>query len=119
MRLWGRKKESANKQVPVAVGVKIDDNGKIDIVCQWPNVENREEAEKVAREVAYLVINAYKPDIMPYILTTIANHGVKTNSEKLASLIQICINTTLNPVVENDNAPLISPRKAFQVRGDS
>ncbi len=116
MKLWGNKKDSTAK---TAVGVQLDVNGKIDIVCHWPHAETREEAEKIAREVAYLVVNTYKLDIMPYILTTIASHGVKTNSEKLASLIQICINSILNPTVVDDNAPLICPRKAFQIRGDN
>jgi hypothetical protein len=107
----------------VAEGIKffLNKDFKIDIQCGWPTIESREEMERYAREYAFMIANVCNRAVMPYVQTTIATHGVKTNSEKMSNLILIHINGMLNPEANNsanDNSPIVAPENAFQVRGE-
>lgn len=118
MRFFKKKKVEEVVET-VSIAMKLDKEGKIDLSCSWPEVNSKEEAEKIAKEFAEMVCSTYKPEVMPYIQTTIANHGVKTNSQKLSNYILIFINSLLNPRVVDNHSPVVTPRNAFQVRGDN
>lgn len=107
-----------NSEGGIGIQVFVNDEDKIDIQVSFPEVENREEAEKVAKEFALMATSVVRREVLPYLQTTIANHGVKTNSEKLSNLILIWINNIINPVVVDNNSPVIQPDEAFSVRGN-
>lgn len=109
------------KQQEEGMGFKVfvDENNKVEIEVSFPEVESREEAEKIAKEFALMVVSVVKPPVLPYLQTTIANHGVKTNNEKLSNLILIWINNIINPTVVDNNSPVVQPDQAFSVRGNS
>jgi len=105
------------RQEKLSMGIVLNPENKIDFLCSWPIPETREEADKIAKDYAFMIVNTYRREIMPYVQTTISNHGVKTGSEKFSSLILLWINTILNPDVVDENVPVISPENAFQIRG--
>lgn len=127
MRLWKRKPETAPEPKPKIVcmlppktlAFGLDSNNKIEIALQWPVIESREHEEAFAKEYALMIVSVVKKDIIPYVQTVIAAHGVKSSSERLSNLILINLNTFLNPEVVDDDAPVISPEEAFQVRGNN
>lgn len=131
MRLWKRKPEAAPVPViepkpkiilmlpPKTLAFGLDSNGKIEICLQWPVIESREHEEAFAKEYAGMIASVVRKDIIPYVQTVIAAHGVKSGSERLSNLILINLNVLLNPEVVDDDAPVISPEEAFQVRGNN
>ena len=113
MRLWGQ----PLPQNKCGMSVGLNHENKIEILCEWPEIKTKEEADAFAKEYALMILNVFKKEILPYIQTTIVAHGVKTSNERLSNVILVYINTFLNPEVVDDNAPVISPENAFQVRG--
>ncbi len=117
MSFWKSATPQPTPQNKRGMFVGLNQENKIDIICDWPEIKTREEADTFAKEYALMIINVFKKEILPYIQTTIISHGVKTGNERLSNIIVVYINSLLNPEVVDDNAPVITPDNAFQIRG--
>jgi hypothetical protein len=118
--MFNFRKKKEDDRLP-SIGLVINKEGKIDVLCAWPKIEDREKLETVAANYAEMIVVMYNSSIMPYVQTAIATYGVKSGDEKFANLALIYINTYLSRLnkTQSSSGPVISPTKAFNVRGEA
>lgn len=112
---------SFGKKVNPTVLLEMNEQGMIRVVCDWNKPNNDEEAVATAKAIASLCYLASVGKLVSTFQTSIVNRSMRDNDPTMSNTILNMFNNAMGQQTSSvdENEPIVSPDKAFNVRGNT